>query len=239
MIEKVREMLGKAQRVAVLTGAGISAESGIPTFRGPGGLWKQYRPEELATPEAFARDPLLVWEWYDWRRGLVAEAQPNPGHIALKVLEDRTPSFALITQNVDGLHERAGSRNVIPLHGDLWTLRCIACGRSTQNRQPHLPQLPPFCECGGMQRPGVVWFGEALPQDQWEKALDATGHSDLFLVVGTAAVVMPAGGLIRIAQSKGASVIEINAEETWFSASANLALRGPAGTILPQLLEQQ
>ena len=162
-MDSAREWLKQARSVAVLTGAGVSAESGVPTFRGNGGLWKQYRAESLATPQAFARDPKLVWEWYDWRRSVIAEVRPNPGHYALVELEKRTPIFTLITQNVDGLHELAGSRNVLRLHGSIWTLRCLDCGRERDDRAPRLAEIPPYCECGGMLRPGVVWFGEALP----------------------------------------------------------------------------
>jgi len=153
---EVQSWLAAAEHVAVLTGAGISHESGVPVFRGPGGLWRQYRPEQLATPEAFARDPRLVWEWYDWRRSLVSAAEPNAGHHALVELERRTPDFTLITQNVDGLHDRAGSRRLLKLHGDLWTLRCTSCSAETLDRTVPLPELPPLCVCGGLQRPGVV-----------------------------------------------------------------------------------
>ncbi len=164
----VRRALEEAESVAVLTGAGISAESGVPTFRGGGGLWRNFSPEQLATPEAFARDPRLVWEWYDWRRGRVAAAQPNAGHRALAELERRAAgqgarSFTLITQNVDGLHDRAGSRRIAKLHGDLWQTRCLGCGAEARNEQVPLAELPPPCRCGGLLRPAVVWFGETLP----------------------------------------------------------------------------
>src|SRR5258706_1333916 len=160
-MDRIRRWLEYASSIAVLTGAGISAESGIPTFRGPVGLWRQYRAEDLATPQAFARDPKLVWEWYDWRRGLIAQAHPNAGHAALAEIERRAKRFTLITQNVDGLHDRAGSRQVLKIHGDIWTLRCPACGRERHDPLPSIPDLPPRCECGALERPGVVWFGEA------------------------------------------------------------------------------
>ena len=235
-VNQAREWIREAAVVTALTGAGISAESGIPTFRGPGGLWKQFRPEDLATPEAFARDPKLVWEWYDWRRTLIAAAQPNAGHLALAQLERAKPSFTLITQNVDGLHERAGSRNVVKLHGDLWTLRCTVCRRERRDERTPLPELPPRCECGAPLRPGVVWFGETLPPQAWERSEAATRAANVFLVVGTSAVVYPAAGLIPLAKSSGARVIECNMEETPFSAQVDRAFRGAAGELLPQLV---
>jgi len=236
----VREWLRDASSIAVLTGAGVSAESGVPTFRGgtPGtpGLWKQYRAEELATPGAFARDPKLVWEWYDWRRGLIAEVKPNPGHYALAAAEARARKFTLITQNVDGLHELAGSRNVLRLHGSIWMLRCLDCLREHEDRRTPLPELPPRCECGGMLRPGVVWFGEALPTKIWQEAEKAAREADLFLLIGTSAVVYPAAGLASIAKSSGARVVEINIAETGLSDSIDEFLQGPSGELLPQLI---
>ena len=222
--------------VAVLTGAGISAESGIPTFRGAAGLWRQYRPEDLATPEAFARDPKLVWEWYDWRRGLIAKAQPNAAHCALTRLERRVSDFTLITQNVDGLHDRAGSRNILKVHGDIWTVRCSACGKERQDLRPSIPDLPLRCACGALERPGVVWFGEPLPAEVWQRAETAAREAALFLVIGTAAVVYPAAGLANLAKSAGAKVVEINVAETPLSPFVDASLRGPAAEILPQLL---
>jgi NAD-dependent deacetylase len=232
----VREWLQAASSIAVLTGAGISAESGIPTFRGVGGLWRQYRPEDLATPEAFARDPKLVWEWYDWRRGLIARAQPNAGHSALVEMERRAERFTLITQNVDGLHDRAGSRNILKVHGDIWTLRCCDCGRERVDRSESIADLPPRCSCGGLERPGVVWFGEGLPQDVWARAERAVREAEVFLVIGTAAVVYPAAGLVELAKSEGAKVVEINIAETPVSGLVDASLRGSAAEVLPQLL---
>jgi len=222
--------------VAVLTGAGVSAESGVPTFRGAGGLWKQHRAESLATPEAFARDPKLVWEWYDWRRGTLAKVQPNPGHYALVELEKRAPGFTLITQNVDGLHELAGTRNVLRVHGSIWSVRCLACGVEREDRRTPLPEIPPRCECGGMLRPGVVWFGEALPSAVWRKAEAAARAADLFLVIGTSAIVYPAAGLAQIAKASGARVVEINVAATALSEEIDESLRGPSGELLPLLL---
>ena len=226
-----------AQRVAVLTGAGISAESGVPTFRGPGGLWRDRRPEDLATPQAFRRDPRLVWEWYDWRRQLLRDVQPNAGHFALVSLEQRDlAAFALITQNVDGLHDRAGSRAVWKLHGDIWNLRCIECGRERRDESAPMHMLPPRCECGGLLRPGVVWFGEPLPEEALLAGAAAARACDVMLVVGTSAVVYPAAGLVPLALGSGARVIEVNLEETPHSSAVHLSLRGKAGEILPELL---
>lgn len=229
-------LIQQSTRIAALTGAGISAESGIPTFRDNNGLWRNFRAEDLATPQAFASDPHTVWEWYNWRRSLIAKAQPNPGHYALVTLEQAKPGFTLITQNVDGLHARAGSRNPLLLHGDIWTLRCTRCGESIQDYTPDLETLPPVCRCGAIQRPGVVWFGEGLPQDIWRRAEQAARAAELLLVIGTSAQVYPAAGLIHLAQSCGAKVVEINAAETPVSASVDYSLRGPSGQILPQLL---
>lgn len=239
-LQALREALQRAKSVAVLTGAGISAESGIPTFRGAGGLWRNFSPHELATPEAFARDPRLVWEWYDWRRGIIAKAQPNRGHQALVELERRMAGaggrFTLVTQNVDGLHERVGSRNIAKLHGDIWRVRCVTCGREERNEQVPLADLPPHCSCGGLLRPGVVWFGEPLPPEEWRRAVAASESAELFLAVGTSAVVYPAAGLMEVAKEAGARLAIINAEPTPFDVSADWVLQGRAGEILPRLL---
>ena len=231
-----REWLKQASSVAVLTGAGVSAESGVPTFRGADGLWKRHRAESLATPEAFARDPKLVWEWYDWRRSVLSNVKPNAGHYALAELEKRTPNFTLITQNVDGLHELAGSRNVLRVHGSIWILRCLDCGREEEDRRPSLPEIPPRCACGGMLRPGVVWFGEALPPPVWRAAEAAARSCDLLLVIGTSAVVYPAAGLAHLAKSSGARVVEINISETPLSREIDEFLLGPSGELLPRLI---
>ncbi len=233
---EAREWLRAARSVAVLTGAGISAESNIPTFRGAAGLWRQFRPEDLATPQAFARDPRLVWEWYDWRRGLIAKAEPNAGHRALVELENSKPAFTLITQNVDGLHDRAGTRRVLKVHGDIWTLRCTRCPHVWTDTRTPLPELPPHCECGALARPGVVWFGEALPAEVWLEAEQAAASAEVFLVVGTSAVVYPAAGLVLTAKQAGARVIEINPERTPFSDDVHCSLEARAGDALPALI---
>lgn len=239
----VRKALQDTESVAVLTGAGISAESGVPTFRGAGGLWRNYSPEQLATPEAFERDPLLVWQWYDWRRGLIHEARPNAGHVALAELERRLTldgrreeAFSLITQNVDGLHDRAGSRRILKLHGDIWQLRCLGCDREERNERVPLEELPPRCSCGALMRPGVVWFGESLPAAVWNQAEEAARHAQVFMVIGTSGVVYPAAGLAETARRSGAKVVLINPEATALNYVATWALAGPSGEILRRLI---
>lgn len=232
----VRALLARARAIVALTGAGCSAESGVPTFRGPGGLWRDFRPEDLATPEAFERDPRLVWEWYDWRRGLIAEASPNPGHAALAALESRGPGLTLITQNVDGLHSLAGSRNLLEIHGSLWRTRCLSCGQVRESRETGPRPLPPRCPCGGLLRPDVVWFGESLPADLVHRSIHAVDACDLLLVIGTSSLVQPAASFADAALDRGVPVVEINLDPTPLSGRATHVLQGRSGEILPRLI---
>lgn len=235
--ESLIAALRAARGVAVLTGAGISAESGVPTFRdAQTGLWAKYDPHELATPEAFRRNPKLVWEWYAWRREKVASVDPNAGHYALAELERLCPDFTLITQNVDGLHARAGSRNVLPLHGDITRVKCFDCDAPAASWADD--PVPPLCPlCGGWLRPDVVWFGEMLPARELEQAMAAARGCQVFLCIGTSSLVFPAAALPQLALDSGATVAEINPEATPLSALARHVLRGPAGAVLPALLE--
>lgn len=237
-LEQVRQWLAQARTVTVLTGAGISADSGIPTFRGQEGLWKNFRAEELATPEAFARDARLVWEWYDWRRKIIASKTPNPGHYALVEMEKRCHRFTLVTQNVDGFHRLAGSRNVVEIHGNIWKVRCTHCARVSDNREVPIQILPdcPGPGCGGLLRPHVIWFGESLNTADIEQAMDAAQSCEIILVVGTSGVVQPAASFAQIAQSRGARVVEINLAETAQSGEMDAVLSGRASEILPKLL---
>jgi NAD-dependent deacetylase len=233
------ESLRHAGRVVFLTGSGISAESGVPTFRDEmTGLWARYRPEELATPEAFRRDPMLVWSWYRERRRHVATAQPNPGHLAIARLQDALPGSLLVTQNVDGLHERAGSRDVVEFHGNLFRNRCRGCGHQTLHPDPEL-ESPPACpRCGHPMGPGVVWFGEAIPEDALKRAWRASAVADVFFSIGTSGLVFPAAQLVEVARWGGAVIVEVNTAATPLTASADHVLRGPAGVMMPRLLEQ-
>ncbi len=225
--------LRSARRVVAFTGAGVSAESGLATFRGAGGLWEGHRVEEVATPGAFAADALLVWRFYDQRRAHALAVRPNPAHEVLAAWQERFPDYALVTQNVDGLHQAAGSRGVIELHGSLWRLRCTGCGRDRDDRTAPLPQLPPRCAgCGAIERPDIVWFGEAVPADAVLAAQVAVEGCEVLVVVGTSAVVYPAAGL---AAAAGATVIEVNPTASALAALAGVALRGPAGEMLPRV----
>ena len=235
-IETAARWIKEAARVIALTGAGVSAESGVPTFRGADGLWKKYRVTDLATPEAFHRNPKLVWEFYNWRRELIAGVSPNPAHYALAELEKKKPGFVLITQNVDGLHRMAGSVNVLEVHGSIWKLRCTSCSYQEEDKKVPLPELPRCPECKALLRPGVVWFGEALDHDILDQAFKASGNCDLMLVIGTSAVVHPAASLPMEARARGARIIEVNPEETPQSAMADIAIRGKAGIVLPEIV---
>ncbi len=237
-IGEAARALARARHVCVLTGAGISAESGIPTFRDAlTGLWSKFRPEELATLEAFERDPQLVWQWYEWRRDLVRQAQPNAGHLALAELARRVPRLTLVTQNVDGLHQRAGSPAVLEYHGNILRDRCmleqVAADRSEDSRHG----LPRCAACGGLLRPDVVWFGEAIPREPMLLAAAAADDCDAFLSIGTSSLVYPAAGLAEVALQRRVPVIEVNPNPTDLSAAADIVLQGPAGTLLPALLD--
>jgi NAD-dependent deacetylase len=231
------ERLAVSRRVAVLTGAGISAESGIPTFRDAlTGLWANYDPQELATPEGFARNPGLVWEWYAERRARIAAVQPNPGHVALAALAQRFERFTLVTQNIDSLHQRAGSREVVELHGNIARVKCSREG-TVVDAFP-AGESPPRCHCGAWLRPDVVWFGEMLPAAALARAEAAAEHCEVFFSIGTSAQVYPAAELPLRALSAGAAVVEINPERTSLTRHAQFVLPGAAGKVLPALLQR-
>jgi NAD-dependent deacetylase len=224
-------------RVTILTGAGVSAASGVPTFRGSGGLWRQFRAEDLATPAAFSRDPVLVWEWYAWRRELIAACTPNPAHDVIARWSETFERCTVITQNVDDLHVQAGTANLLRVHGSVWELSCWRrCGASSwRDESVPLRTLPPACPaCGGLARPGVVWFGESLPSQEIDAAAAAC-DCDVFLTVGTSALVYPAAGLVHEAKRRGAFTAEINLEATPASTEVDLAIHGPADQLLPNI----
>ncbi|MEO8277614.1 MAG: NAD-dependent deacylase [Thermoanaerobaculia bacterium] len=230
------------QRIVVFTGAGVSAESGLATFRSVGGLWADFDPATLATPEAFARDPKRVWDWYASRYVGVRDSEPNAAHRAIARLEAVFPSTLVVTQNIDRMHQRAGSRNLLELHGNIWNARCNACGKevdmATAIDIADPANAAPRCGCGGRLRPAVVWFGERLPEGVFESAAEASAACDLFIAVGTSATVYPAAGLIDLAARNGAFVIEVNREETPLSHLADRVVREPAGEALPRLVEE-
>ena len=245
-LDRAAAALKRAQRVCVLTGAGVSAESGVPTFRASDGLWEGHRIEDVATPSGFERDPRLVWKFYNARRANVKIVQPNPGHHAFVKLEERWGErFTLVTQNVDGLHRVAGTKNLLEIHGSLYRTRCTVCRVVVDRSLEPLADLPE-CHCGGMLRPDIVWFHEALPDDVWEAAQEAASECDAMLVVGTSAVVHPAASLVPIAKRKsswnhiraGATVIEVNLTRTEASDLADIGLYGPSGEVLPRLVER-
>ncbi|QOJ28232.1 MAG: NAD-dependent deacylase [Ignavibacteriales bacterium] len=230
------DKLGSARKITFFTGAGMSAESGIPTFRGEDGIWKKFRPEELANFKAFVRSPEMVWEWYQHRRQIITECLPHPGHHAIKDLESKF-SVTVITQNIDDLHNRAGSSRVIELHGNILKNYCLSC----KKRYDHPAELhiegTPRCTCGGLIRPDVVWFGENLPEGVFERAEDEVISSDILFSVGTSSIVYPAASLPHTAIKRGVYVVEINPVETEFTEYADLFLKGKAGEILPQIVK--
>lgn len=237
-IDRARDLITRARSVFVLTGAGISAESGIPTFRGADGLWKNHSATDLATPGAFRNSPNLVWEWYHWRQRIIIQAQPNPGHRAIVQLENRTDRFLLLTQNVDNLHLRAGSKNVLELHGNIFRARCLSCGATLRHSPPDREQESnlPRCTCGGLLRPDVVWFGETIPRDIWHTALAFLTGAEVAIICGTSGVIWPAASIPEIARQEGIATIEVNLEPTGISTMVDVSIQGKAGMLLPQLL---
>lgn len=250
-IERARRSLAEADGVLVLTGAGISADSGVPTFRGEGGLWRERRPEDLATPQAFARDPRLVWEWYEWRRRLVAACDPNPAHLALARWQARGAGVRIVTQNVDGLHGRAasdagvasGSELLLELHGSLFRTRCTSCDARREHRDPidtASPATLPHCaasgDCRGLLRPDVVWFGESLDPAVIGAAFGWAETADVCLVVGTSAVVQPAASLAAVTHEAGGALIEVNPEPTPLTSRAAVSIRGGAADVVPRIV---
>lgn len=238
MDPKIIQLFSPDQKITILTGAGVSAESGVPTFRdAQTGLWANFKPEEVATPEAFEANPKMVWEWYQYRRDLLKAVKPNPGHVALAEMEDIFPKFTLITQNIDGLHQVAGNRHIIELHGNLSRNKCFEADHPVEQWEDS-SQVPPRCPtCGGRVRPDVVWFGEMLAPQVLEAAFEAAQDCDLFLTIGTSSVVEPAASLSWEALRSGATVIEINPDPTPLTPEVHHFLRGPSGEILPALLE--
>ena len=236
MLNEVARLIKNVDRCAVLTGAGISAESGVPTFRGKEGLWGKFKPEELATMEAFMANPRIVWEWYNWRRELLGKVKPNPGHYALTDLKRFFTDYTLITQNVDGLHQEAGADEVLELHGSIMRNKCVACERPFVAETEIDPDHIPACQaCGGQIRPDIVWFGEMLPEETIAMAFDRAEKCELFLSVGTSALVHPAVSLPLTARQCGATVVEINPEVTPLTSVADFHLEGASGEILPRL----
>jgi NAD-dependent deacetylase len=224
-------------RVAALTGAGVSQESGLRTFRDPQtGLWAKHRPEDLASPEAFRRDPKLVWDWYAWRREALKGVRPNPGHYALAELERRIPHFTLITQNVDGLHRMAGSQSVLELHGNIQRVRCSVCGTFAEDWQEADDEVPRCPVCGGLLRPDVVWFGEPLPRLDLEASVEAARACEMFFSIGTSGIVQPAASLAHAARNRGALLVEINPDPTPLTPKVDFFLQGKSGELLPALL---
>lgn len=234
-IERFVDFLKDIESIFVLTGAGISADSGIPTFRGKDGLWKNYRATDLATLESFQKNPELIWEWYHWRQSIILKAKPNGGHRALTEFERLFPSLLILTQNVDGLHQEAGSRKVLELHGNIFRARCMDCGNVINHQlQPDIPK----CECGAMMRPDVVWFGEAVPTGVLQRSFSFIDNCDLVIVIGTSAVVQPAASLPIYGKNRGLPLAVVNPEPTPISNFADFQLLGRAAEILPEIVRR-
>ncbi len=235
-ISDIRDKISQARSVTVLTGAGISADSGVPTFRGADGLWKNFRPEELASPDAFERDPKLVWEWYNWRRELISTKKPNEAHKTLAILESKIEDFWIITQNVDGLHRAAGSTNLSEIHGNIWKVRCTNCRTVTSNHEVPIDILPSCTDCQGLLRPHIVWFGESLAQEDLDASFRALRNCDMLLIIGTSGVVYPAASFAPIAKEHGAFVVELNLDPTPNSDLVDVSFQGRAKDLVPLLL---
>jgi NAD-dependent deacetylase len=238
MLETLADIIARSSEGAVLTGAGISAESGVPTFRGKEGLWGKFRPEQLASVDGFMAHPEAVWEWYNWRRQLISEVSPNPGHYALRDMAQFFDRFTLITQNVDNLHQAAGSTGVLELHGNIYRNKCMQCGVAVDGDIEISPGVFPTCaRCGGKIRPDVVWFGESLPQDVMEEAFRRAERAEVFFSIGTSALVQPAASLPWVAKRHGATLVEINPEVTPVSDLADFRFAARSGELLPELVE--
>ena len=231
------DSLRKSESIVFFTGAGISSESGIPTFRGKDGIWNKLRPEELANFDAFMRNPEMVWEWYNHRKKIIHEAKPNAAHLAIAEMQNHFKNVTVVTQNIDNFHRRAGSSNIFELHGNIERNFCINC-KKYYNEELDFSAGVPKCDCGGLIRPDVVWFGEYLPEDQFLGGEKAAINSDIFFVVGTSAAVYPAAGLVYTAKQSGSTIVEINIEETPLSSIADYSFFGKAGEILPRILEE-
>lgn len=236
-IQKAREIIDESKTIVAFSGAGMSAECGVPTFRGKDGLWKNHSAQDLATPDAFKRDPRTVWQWYDWRRSLIKPLEPNLGHYAIAGAQERK-DISVITQNVDGLHRKAGSQDVSELHGNIWRVRCTECGMEKDNTDVPIDILPKCDECSGLLRPAIVWFGEPLDPSVVSRSSELLSKADVTIVVGTSGIVQPAASMAAYAKESGSKIIEVNIEETPGYGIADVFILGKAGEVLPQILEE-
>jgi NAD-dependent deacetylase len=237
LIQKATEIIAMSRSITVLTGAGISAESGVATYRDADGLWNNFRAEDFSSVEAFKKDPNIVWAWYKERRRIMGEAEPNAGHKALAEMERRSMQFMLLTQNIDGLHQRAGTDNIVELHGSVWRHRCTVCLGEWDYNPSEMDNIPHCNSCHGLARPAVIWFGESLKQADWDRAMRAS-YCDTLLVVGTSALVNPVASLPELALKNGARIIEVNLEKTAISEIATVSIQGKAGEVLPELVKE-
>ena len=234
MFESIKDQIKDSKKIVFVTGAGMSQESGIPTFRGKDGLWRNYDAMKLATMDAFYEDPKLVWEWYNERRSNILSAQPNEGHKAVAELE-KYANVIVLTQNIDGLHQRAGSSEVLELHGSIIKIKCTVCDFRDEI-MTEFSQIPPLCKCGNILRPDVVWFGESLPQDVWQKAMTHSSQCDLMIIAGTSLVVSPANTLPLYAKQNNAVLIEVNPQDTEMSSEMDLMIRNTSAIALPEFV---